>query len=270
MYDTYDEIEEAEIGQVESQRTWWAGYILVGILLLIGCGWFYMLGTGTGLYHRVNHDEFAVVKDVRGNYTVREYGQHWKGFSNVWIYPRILEVRFEHTKATCSDGSTMIISTYTQVELPKTEKEILKLHKSVRSIDSVKDLVKSVVQTSLKYTAPSMTGRELIGSHKAEFTDLVAGQIRDGFYVMEIDKETYQTKFIKDEFGKYIITKPSMLNMFDLTLKQFSVIGVEIPDELRREIKKRAIYQNQSSLATWNGRFPMYYITGKVAIPMIR
>jgi len=236
MYETYNEIQEAEIGQEQSQKVWWTGYIVFGIVLLISCGWFYMFLQGVGLYHRVGVDEYAIVQDVRGNFTVKEYGQYWRGFSNVWIYPRTIEFRF-NDNVTCSDGSTMGIESYALIELPDTEEEILELHKSIRNVNNIKDLISAVVQTSLKHTAPSMTGKQLITSHKAEFADIAGGQIRDGFYEMEYDAETQQTKFIKDELGKYITTKPSMLNMFGLDLKQFSITRVDIPDSLYKQLR---------------------------------
>lgn len=242
MYDTYDEIEEADIGQVESQKTWWAGYILFGVILLISCGWFYMFLQGVGLYHRVGINEFAIVQDVHGNYTVKEYGQYWRGFSRkVWIYQKTVDVRFEHIEATFCEGRTRGISGIVYIGLPEERKERIEFHKSFGNAENVKDLVQALVQTSVKYVAPSMTGKEVIGSHRREFAELAGGQVRDGFYISRrVDGETYRIEFIKDELGKYVVNKPSILKLFNLTMKQFSIINIDIPDEEMTKMQSEA------------------------------
>ncbi len=223
----------------------WLFFIVV--LLIIGAGAVYlsMMFTATGLFVGCGPDEFIIVQSISGDMTViDEVGVHFKGLSTYWIYPRKITLTYGSVRATFNDGKLRGIDTLSYVQLPTEDEKRKKLHIQMSAdYKNIERLTESVIVNAVKNTAPIMSTKELQGHRKHEFCKTVNNQMIDGLYRMQSIKTEdgrYATEIVMEN-DKPIVTLPSPFDKYGLTLTQFSITNIQIPDEEYKAIRMERI-----------------------------
>jgi len=193
---------------------------------------------------------------------VDEPGVYMKAFGKTWVYPRYVEFRYnddpddgakqkESIEVTYNDGGTAKVSTYIRLATPITRDTRIAFHQQFGgNMDNIKASTKSYMIDCLKSTAPLMSSSENQSARKAEFKQVVEGQLKIGTYKMkketvklidDTDKTSnvitiFKTEIITDEDGQPIIVSPSpIVKDFNMTVVQFSVTATEYDTETRKQ-----------------------------------
>lgn len=111
-----------------------------------------------------------------------------------------VEVRF-------NDGATAHVTGNVRFDLPGDPAQILEIHKRFRGYDSfVKDTIKQVIGEATILTAALMTAEESYTTKRAEFSQMVDDQIRNGVYLTEADAVTVKDIKTGETVIKNIVT----------------------------------------------------------------
>lgn len=189
-------------------------------------------------------------------------GVYLKAFGKTWVYPRYIEFRYnddpadgdkqkEAIQVTYNDGGTADVSTYIRLATPSIEPERISYHQQFGgNMDNIKASIKSYMIDCLKSTAPLMSSSENQSARKAEFKQVVAGQLTSGTYKMrketvkltdETDKTggvitIFKTEIVNNEDGMpIIISKSPIVEDFKMTIVQFSVTDTNYDPETRKQ-----------------------------------
>ena len=189
-------------------------------------------------------------------------GIYWKRFGKTWVYPRYIEFRYnndpddgdkqkEAIEVTYNDGGTAMVETYIRLATPSTEKHRIAFHQQFGgNMDNIKASTKSYMIDCLKSTAPLMSSSENQSARKAEFKQVVEGQLKSGTYKMR--KETvkltddtddtgntitiFKTEVVTDADGMPIVVSSSpIVEDFGMTVVQFSVTGTSYDPDTRKQ-----------------------------------
>jgi hypothetical protein len=219
--------------------------IVAGVLAIVVLVAFF-----TGLMERNDTQNWQLVQSLGGNVYVRsQAGYYAKYFGKVWTYPRAVQCYFsgkgdeggaadQSIRVTFNDGGTAQISAMAFYRTPVTEEYQLKMHQNFNNdMDSVTHTVRAHLTNCIKATGPLMSSSEHQSARKAEFTQLVETQLRNGLYVMrKIDVElkdrtdedgnpitVYATEIVEDADGVPKIAQTSPLKEYNIEILQFSV-----------------------------------------------
>lgn len=243
----------------------------VGTLIVILVVLLYGLGK--------NDDQnYQVIQSVTGKITIKdEPGWYIKAFATVWTYPRSVQKYFssstdeggikdESIRVTFNDGGTAQVSTMIRFQTPTTEDMRRKAHRDFSgNIDNMINSIKSHMINCIKATGPLMSASEHQSARKAEFTQLVDAQLREGLYKMrKVERElkdrtdengkpitVWATEVVLDESGKPVVTQKSPLEEYGIIVLQFSVTGTDYDEMTRKqfEAKKAAFLAAEKSKA---------------------
>lgn len=232
--------------------------IIVAIFIVFG-----IVGAFTGMIGINNGQNWVYLQHLGGQVViVDEPGVYWKWFGRDWVYPRYIEFRYnddpsdgekeiESIGVTYNDGGTAQVSTYIRLATPATKDERIAFHQQFGGLmDNIKASTKSYMIDCLKSTAPLMSSSENQSARKAEFKQVVEGQLKDGTYKMrketvKLKDETditgqeitiFKTEIVTDADGMPIIVGPSPIATdFGMTVVQFSVTGTAYDTETRKQ-----------------------------------
>jgi len=226
-----------------------------------------------------NDDQnYQIMQSVTGNVTVIDQpGWYIKAFATVWTMPRSVQEYFssstkeggtedESIRVTFNDGGTAQVSTMIRYQTPTTKELRRKAHRDFSgNVDNITNAIRSHMINCIKASGPLMSASEHQSARKAEFTQLVDSQLRDGLYQMrKVEKElkdrtdengkpitVFATEIVTDENGKPIIAQISPLKEYGIVVLQFSVTGTDYDQMTRQqfESKKKAFLAAEQSKA---------------------
>jgi len=249
------------------------GTIIVGVCLLVAfvAMWQWIVGK--------NDDQnYQILQSPTGNVSVIDNpGWYGKWFATVWTYPRSVQKYFsassdeggakdESIRVTFNDGGTASISTMIMFQTPITEDQRRKAHRNFSgSAENMTNSIRAHMINCIKASGPLMSASEHQSARKAEFTQLVDSQMREGLYKMrKVEKElkdrtdeagkpilVYATEIVVDKDGLPIITQVSPLKEYGINILQFSITGTEYDEMTRRqfEAKKTSFLAAEQSKA---------------------
>ena len=269
----------------------WITLIAVASLLIIG------LVVYWGGFERNDSQNWQFVQSPFGNIRIQnDSGWYFKKWAKVWTYPRVVGKQWndiedegekvqESERTTFNDGGTAQISTYVRYATPETDEERISFHRTFGGdIENATAAVKAHLIYCIKATGPLMSASEHQSARKAEFSQLVEGQLRNGPYQMKrVEKDipietdpmvetgvssgeksipsprTPKPKFEKkivtelvlDGDGKPMIESPSPLDDYGITIRQFSITATDYDQDILKQFaaKKESFLAAEQSKA---------------------
>lgn len=189
-------------------------------------------------------------------------GMYLKAYGKTWTYARFIEFRYnddpsdgekakESIEVTYNDGGTAQVSTYIRLSTPSTQDKRINFHRQFGgNQDNIKASIKSYMIDCLKSTAPLMSSSENQSARKAEFKQVVEGQLKHGTYKMRkesvrltdaTDKSggeitIFKTEIVNNADGMpIVVTTSPLVDDFGMTIVQFSVTGTAYDSETRKQ-----------------------------------
>ena len=262
------EVEENPIGAVINKQK--LGLIGVGLALFVGLLMLHSL-VGT------NNAGFIAVRQAAGTGKLTAYttaGMYPRMFGDVTVYKQSDIIYFskhdteggskdDSVEVRFNDGATAQVTGNVRIDLPADPEKILAIHKVFRSYDSlVKDTVRQVIGESTILTAALMTTEESYTTKRAEFSQMVDDQIRNGVYLTEAksievkDKASGETviknvvSIQRDENG-LPLRKESPFAKYGIRVSQAIVKEIDYAPEVVKQIesKQQALQQVVSAKA---------------------
>ena len=247
------------------------GIIAVGLFVAFIVMWGWIVGKNDDQNYQVLQTPTGTVR------VIDNPGWYGKWFATVWTYPRSVQKYFsmstdeggekdESIRVTFNDGGTAQISTMIRFQTPVTEEMRRKAHRDFSgSTDNMVNSIRSHMINCIKATGPLMSASEHQSARKAEFTQLIDAQLRDGLYQMrKVEKQlmdrtdengkpitVWATDIVLDEGGKPVIAQQSPLKEYGIAILQFSVTGTEYDPMTRQQFdaKKKSFLAAEQSKA---------------------
>jgi hypothetical protein len=251
-------------------------YFTLGIVVVAAI---VILSLFTGLVGINEGQNWIYLQHLNGTVKIVDSpGMYAKWFGKTWVYPRFVEFRYNDDPAdgdkaiesigvTYNDGGTADVSTYIRLSTPTTKESRVAFHQQFGgNMDNIKASTKSYMIDCLKSTAPLMSSSENQSARKAEFKQVVEGQLKQGTYKMRketvrLQDETddtgnvitiFKTEIVTDADGMPVIISPSpIVQDFDMTVVQFSVTGTNYDTETRKQFaaKKQSFLLTEQAKA---------------------
>jgi hypothetical protein len=244
----------------------------------IGAGVCAVLALAVGIFSYVflvghNDDQnWQVRQSVTGNVKMIDGpGWYMQNFATVWTWPRSIQAEYSRdrkssVRGTFNDGGTAEISTLIRFQTPVTEELRRKAHRDFAGQpDNMSEAVRAHLINVIKASAPLMSASEHQSARKAEFTQIVDAQLRNGLYKMrKVERElkdrtdengepilVFATEIITDDDGMPIIAQISPLQEYGIQVLQFSVTETQYDENTRRqfEAKKQSYLKAEQSKA---------------------
>ena len=242
-------------------------WILIGVaavaIIVVVC-------LATGIMERNDVQNYQIVQALDGEVYVRsEAGWYMKNFAKVWTYPRAVQCYFsektdeggtddQSIRVTFNDGGQAMVSTMVRFQLPTAKENQIQIHQNFNNdMEALKHAVRAHLTNCIKATGPLMSASEHQSARKAEFTQLVEKQLRNGLYKMrKVEKElkdrtdekgkpitVYATEIVEDKDGMPAIAQISPLMEYNIQILQFSVTETEYdPQTLKQFATKKESY----------------------------
>ena len=235
-------------------------YITLGI---VAFALILIISVFTGLVGINDGQNWVYMQYLNGTVTIVDSpGMYQKWFGKTWVYPRFIEFRYnddpddgdkqkESIEVTYNDGGTAQVSTYIRLSTPVLEQARIEFHRQFGgNQDNIKASIKSYMIDCLKSTAPLMSSSENQSARKAEFKQIVEGQLKSGTYKMRketvrLQDETdttgnvitiFKTEIVNNADGMPVVVTPSpLISNFKMTIVQFSVTGTAYDGETRKQ-----------------------------------
>lgn len=194
----------------------------------------------------IDSTEYIVKQAIgTGELTVHnKSGWYLKNFGKIEDYPRTGSFYFSDDKLDGGDGAdaqplagTMIgnseakISGTLKFRLPTNDSLAISLHRDWRNYETVRmELVRTQVATAIRMAAPLFTAEEAVVYRRPEFTKLVREILETGEFKTYVEtvvkregmdstpKEYKITKIVTDSNGSRVITKPSTLAKYGISI----------------------------------------------------
>ena len=263
------EVEENPIGAVINKQK--LGLIGVGLALFVGL---LMLHSIVG----TNNAGFITVRQAAGSGTLTAYttpGMFPRFFGDTTVYKQSDIIYFskhdneggskdDSVEVRFNDGATASVTGNVRIDLPADPAKVLEIHKVFRSYDSlIKDTVRQVIGESTILTAALMTAEESYTTKRAEFSQMVDDQIRNGVYLTEAkqievkDKATGETviknivSIQRDVDTKLPLRKESPFAKYGIRVSQAIVKEIDYEKTVADQIqtKQQALMQVVSAKA---------------------
>lgn len=239
--------------------------ILVAVLIAVGV----IISLFNGMLGVNDGQNWVYLQHLSGEVVIVDSpGVYQKWFGKTWTYPRFIEFRYnddpddgekqrESIGVTYNDGGTADISTYIRLSTPSTKDNRISFHQQFGgNMDNIKASTKSFMIDCLKSSAPLMSSSENQSARKAEFKQIVEGQLKRGTYKMKkkelqltdsTDKTgniitIFKTEIVNDtETGMPVVVTPSPITHdFKMTVVQFSVTNTAYdPSTLKQFADKK-------------------------------
>lgn len=231
--------------------------VIVALSILLGVSLF------TGMAGINDGQNWVYLQHLGGEVRIIDNpGIYWKRFGKTWTYPRYIEFRYnddpddgdkarESIEVTYNDGGTADVSTYIRLSMPMTTEDRILFHQQFGgNMDNIKASTKSYMIDCLKSTAPLMSSSENQSARKAEFKQVVEGQLRLGTYKMKkrpvrLKDDTdftgqeitiFKTEIVVDADGMPIVVSLSpIVDKFKMGIVQFSVTGTSYDASTRKQ-----------------------------------
>lgn len=219
----------------------------------------------SGLVGYNAYQNWQVYQSPTGSVSVIDRpGYYFKGFGNVWTYPRAMEAEYtapttaspgdDSIRATFNDGGTAQVSTYVRIGLPTASDERLMLHQQFSANQkNITDAVKAHLANCIKASGPVMSASENQASRKSEFNQIIEEQLSAGLFKMrrteielndlstieevkdengnKIQKEkkavVQATEIVLGRDGKPVVIQESPLKHYGIAILQFSITEIE-------------------------------------------
>ncbi len=195
-----------------------------------------------------------------------EPGWYWKGFGDVWTWPRAYQDTFSNVRATFNDGGTGTMNGTIRYRLPTGAEQRRELHREFGgNIANVHQAVISHLINCVKVTGPVMSGSEHQSARKGEFYNLVYEQLAEGLYQTVRVERTLQDQFdtqgnpitvfateiITDDEGNPLIETASPLDQYGIEVAQFSIESTDYDGATLKQFsaKKDALLAAERSKA---------------------
>lgn len=266
--DIRDEVAESGLGAVVNNRTLSIGglaiALVVGILFLhtlvdTNSAGFYKVKQAAGTGKMTVITTPGVFLRLGGDVTT------YKAADIIYFSKHDSEGgdKDDSIEARFNDGATAKITGNVRIDLPADPEKLLAIHKVFRSYDAlIKDTVRQVIGESTILTAALMTAEESYTTKRAEFSQMVDDQIRNGVYLTEAkqvevkDKATGETviknivSIQRDDKG-IALRKESPFANYGIRISQAIVKEIDYQDTVRNQIeqKQQALMQVVSAKA---------------------
>jgi len=226
-----------------------------------------------GMIGKNEATDWQIKQSLGGKVSIQDKpGYYIKMFATITTYPRYVSQRWnddptdgdksiESIRTTFNDGGTAQISTDIRYATPSSEEDRIKFHQQFGgNIQNATIAVKSHLTNCIKASGPLMSATENQAARKAEFTQLVEDQTTQGLYAMErISKEVpiiqtaeeieaglpqrtepvLLTKLVLDETGLPKVSKVSPLQVYGITILQFSITETVYDKETLDQFKAK-------------------------------
>ncbi len=244
-----------------------------------------IIGLWGGLVGHNDDQNWQVLQSVSGNVSIVDNpGYYGKWFGTVWTYPRTLEGEYSShplegdptdssIRVTFNDGGTAQVSSYTKVQLPVTKDARRKLHQDFQGNPvNILDAIRAHLVNCIKASGPIMSASQNQAARKAEFNQIVEGQLSDGLYKMRQTQVTLNdlteivnvgvdadgnalteekkavvqaTQIVNGQDGKPVIIQASPLKTYDINIMQFSITNMDYdPKTLEQFAAKKESFLN--------------------------
>lgn len=212
-----------------------------------------------GLIGHNDYQDWQVYQSINGNVEVIDTpGWYLRGFGRVWTYPRALESQYrqdgenigDSIKVTFNDGGTAQCSTYVRAQLPTDAEHRLKLHQFFGGKpELISNAMKAHLENCLVTAGPVMSASENQASRKAEFNQVVEGQLERGLFRMrrteielsdlaeivgadehgikERKAKVMATEIVLGQDGRPIVIQESPLLGYGISILQFSITNID-------------------------------------------
>ncbi len=243
-------------------------YVVIAVVLLTVIG---IISLFTGFVGVNDGQNWVYLQYLNGTVRIIDNpGMYTKAFGKTWVYPRYVEFRYnddpddgdkskESIKVIYNDGGMADISTYIRLASPSIQENRISYHQQFGgNMDNIKASIKSYMIDCMQSTAPLMSSSENQSARKAEFRQVVEGQLKKGTYDMRKESvkltddtdETggvitiFKTEIVTNDKGLPIIVSPSpLIEDFKMTIVQFSVTKTVYDPETRKQFAaKKASY----------------------------
>lgn len=224
-----------------------------------------------------NNAGFIKIKQAAGSGTLSVHetpGMFWRTFGDVTTYKQSDIIYFskhdneggsqdDSVEVRFNDGATAKITGNVRIDLPTDPEKLIGIHKVFRSYSNlINDTVRQVVGESTILTAALMTAEESYTTKRAEFSQMVDDQIRNGVYLTEAkqievkDKATGETvtknivSIQRDEKGQPL-RKESPFEKYGIRVGQVIVKDIDYEKTVSDQIqtKQQALMQVVSAKA---------------------
>lgn len=227
-----------------------------------------------------NTHEWQIYQSIGGRVSVVDTpGYYWKGFGTVWTYPRSTQYYYsasneegpqtdQSIRVTFNDGGTAQISSFVKIQLPPVADHRMRLHQDYGgNLENIRAAIRAHLTNCIKSTGPMMSASENQAARKAEFNQTVEEQLARGLFKMrrttiELDevaeivegvdatgkkivkekKAVVQATEIIEKDGAPIIVQASPLQLYGVSIIQFSVTNTNYDPKTREQFaaKKEA------------------------------
>ena len=244
-------------------------HIIILAIIAIAC--IIVVSLFTGFVSVNDGQNWVYLQYVNGTVRiVEEPGMYMKAFGKTRVYPRFIEFRYnddpddgdkskESIEVTYNDGGMADVSTYIRLATPSLKENRIKFHQQFGgNKDNIKASTKSYMIDCLKSTAPLMSSSENQSARKAEFKQVVEGQLKKGTFKMrkeqivrkDVTDKTgegitiFKTEIVNDKDGMpIVVTSSPITEDFGMTVVQFSVTATNYdPDTKKQFSAKKASF----------------------------
>jgi len=230
--------------------------VLAGVALfaLIFTIWFFKSITGY-----VELQEFHVWQGITGNVAVIDSpGYYMANFGKSWEYPKTIQKDWkgkeQAVRVTFNDNGKGEVATFVQLSLPTDKDKRLKLQEKFSgNPENILAAVNAHLTNCLKNSGPLMSASEHQAARKAEFTQVIDDQLRNGLYQMkrtrvqladrvdENNKPVFveANEIVKDDKGVPVRQAPSPLAEYGIIFNQFSITETEYDELSQAQFKAK-------------------------------
>lgn len=214
---------------------------------------------------------YQVKQSVTGELScITTPGPYFQGWGTITSYKasEVFELSKEDNdepiKVRFADGGTAVVSGSVQFIIPSDCPSLLEIHKYFQTSDTLRTRVlRQTFVEAVQQTAGLMKADDSYSTRRSEYPTLVEEQVRRGLFetvaveAKESDVDGNQFNDINivikmDKAGKRIITKPSPLLKYGITLAQVTIKDFDYDDTIDALIAKKKEAEQQKVVARSN------------------
>jgi regulator of protease activity HflC (stomatin/prohibitin superfamily) len=240
---------------------------LVGVALLLVFG----LGSMGKLVEFNDAGVYQVKQSVSGELScITTPGPYFQGWGTITSYKasEVFELSKEDNdepiKVRFADGGTAVVSGSVQFIIPSDCISLLEIHRYFQTSETLRTRVlRQTFVEAVQQTAGLMKADDSYSTRRSEYPTLVEEQVRRGLFetiaveAKESDVDGNQFNDINiviktDKSGKRIITKPSPLLKYGITIAQVTIKDFDYDDTIDALIAKKKEAEQQKVVARSN------------------
>lgn len=240
---------------------------LVGVALLLVFG----LGSMGKMVEFNDAGVYQVKQSVSGELScITTPGPYIQGWGTITSYKasEVFELSKEDNdepiKVRFADGGTAVVSGSVQFIIPSDCNSLLEIHRYFQTSDTLRTRVlRQTFVEAVQQTAGLMKADDSYSTRRSEYPTLVEEQVRRGLFetiaveAKESDVDGNQFNDVNiviktDKAGKKIITKPSPLLKYGITIAQVTIKDFDYDDTIDALIAKKKEAEQQKVVARSN------------------